>query len=101
MPGFFNDTRNADLTSALKTVGTTQVAAQVGASALPDRIGIFLFNDGPATLYVGPTGVTTSGATKGQPLFKNQSIYYELPDFVALFVIAGSNGNSVIIQEIA
>jgi hypothetical protein len=101
MPGFYNDTRNADYKSVLLTVGTTEVEAKVGGSRLADRQGVWLYNDSSNTVYVGPTGVTTSGSTKGLPLLKNQATFLELPDFVAVFVIAGSAGNSVICQEIA
>jgi hypothetical protein len=101
MPGFGNDTRFADYKSILVTVGTTQVEAKVGASRLQDRQGVWIYNDSANTIYVGPSGVTTSGSTKGFPLFKNQSAFVELPDFVGVFLIAGSAGNSVIVQEIA
>lgn len=101
MPGFFNDTRNADFKSALFAVGTTQVEAKVGTDRLFDRQGVWIYNDSSNTVYVGPLGVTISGSTKGFPLAKAQSTFIQAPDSVAVFLIAGSAGNNVIVQEIA
>jgi hypothetical protein len=101
MPGFYNDTRNSDYKSLLVAVGTSQVEAKVGTNRLADRQGVWIYNDSGNNVFVGPSGVQTSGPSKGMPLAKNQSMFVELPDTVAVFIIAGSAGNNVIIQEIA
>jgi len=101
MPGFFNDTRNADYKSIVVSVSTTEIEAKVGGSRLFDRQGVWLYNDSSNTVYIGPTGVTASGSTKGFPLAKSQSAFIEAPDSVAVFLIASSGSHSVIVQEIA
>lgn len=101
MPFFFNDTRNADYKSIVVSVSTSQVEAKVGGTRLVDRHGVWVYNDSSNTVFVGPSGVAASGSAKGLPLFKQQSAFFELPDSVAVFVIAGSGSNDVIVQEIA
>lgn len=100
MGGFYGDTRNADYLSVVIAVGTSQVEAKVGSNRLADRQGVWIYNDSSNTVYVGPSGVTTNGSTKGMPVHKSQAAFIELPDFVAVFIIAGSAGNNVIVQEI-
>lgn len=87
---------NSDYVTGVVTVGTTEVEAKVGGSPLTDRKIISIYNDSNSTIYYGPTGVTT---TTGQPLLKKQTFSVVLGPDVSLFLIAGSAGNDVIVQE--
>ena len=93
---------NADVVNSFVqialTVGTSQVEAKVGASALSGRQMLRIFNDSNAIIYFGPTGVTTA---TGETLFKKQSITIPLTEAQGLFLIAGSAGNKVIVSEYA
>lgn len=53
------------LTTAV-AVGTTAVA--LPSSVLASRKSMMLYNDGTATIYLGGTGVTSSGAGRGLPV---------------------------------
>lgn len=78
------------------TVGTTEVEAKVGSGRKAGRQMLRLFNKSNSIVYFGPTGVTTS---TGEPLLKNQSLTIPASDTLALFLIAGSAGNDVIVSE--
>jgi hypothetical protein len=57
-----------------------------------------IYNDSNAVVYFGPTGVTTNGSTRGEPLQKRQTVTLEVGDF-GVFLIAGSAANDVIVRE--
>lgn len=82
------------------SVGTTQTEVKVGASRVSARQVVGIYNNSSSTIFYGPTGVTTSGANKGFPIFKDEKIYLPIGD-TALYLIAGSASNSVLIQEIS
>ena len=80
------------------SVGTSQVEAIGDVSTRdPDRQLIVLYNDSSNTVYYGPNGVTTSGSTKGMPILKRQTVAFTIGD-QAVYLIAGSAGNDVIVQ---
>lgn len=93
------------LSSALQgnlVVGTTAVQVKVGGSNLTNRQMIRIYNDSSATIYMGFTsGVTTSGTTRGEELFKKQGMTIMLTEDQSLFAIAGSAGNNVLVSEYA
>jgi hypothetical protein len=78
------------------TVGTTEVEAKVGASRKDGRQMLRVYNKSNSTIYFGPTGVTT---TNGEPIYKDQWVNIPANDQCAVFLIAGSAGNSVIVSE--
>lgn len=78
------------------TVGTSQVEAKVGASRADGRQMLRIYNSSSNVIYMGPTGVTTAN---GEPLEKKQWINIPASDALALFLIAGSAGNAVIVSE--
>lgn len=86
--------------SVVVSVGTSQVEAKVGSSHLSNRQLVVLYNDSNTTLYYGPSGVTTSGSTKGIPIAKGQTVAVSIGN-ASLFLIAGSSSNSVIVQEMS
>lgn len=102
--GSFNTDRNDVVESGyvggVVTVGTSQVEAKVGGARVATRQIVILFNDSSNTIYYGPTGVTTSGSSKGIPLEKSQWVALPIGD-QGLFLIAGSASNNVIVQEIS
>lgn len=95
-----SDVNDGSYTSAVITVGTTAVELFTGGSRNAGRQAVTIYNDSNSTIYLGPSSVTVSGSTKGIPLVKAQFATFELGD-VALYAIAGSAGNSVIVQELA
>ena len=83
--------------SGTLSVTTTAVEAKVGASRLAGRQILSIHNNGPGTVYIGPSGVTSA---TGRPLAKDQSI--DIPaGNVAIFLVANSGTQSVIVQELA
>lgn len=81
------------------SVGTTQVEAFGGASVrLVNRQYVLVYNNDTTPVYFGPTGVTSSGTTKGVPLQPKQSVSMTIGD-QGLFLIAASGTVSCIVQE--
>jgi hypothetical protein len=95
--GEYNEVNDGQYLSSNITVGTTEIEAKVGASRLVGRQRLRIYNDSSVTIYFGPSGVST---TSGEPLLKKQWIELEFGD-IGVFVIAGSAGNNVIIQEVS
>lgn len=95
-----SDVNDTGYTSAVISVGTSAVELFTGGSRNANRQTIIIYNDSSNTIFIGPATVTESGSTKGYPIVKNQSVTVSLGD-VAIYAIAGSAGNSVIIQEMA
>lgn len=93
----YADVNNSSYTSNVVTVGVSQVEAKVGVSRDPKRQLLIVYNNSNKTVYYGPTGVTTS---TGVPLLKSQEVSIPIGD-VAIYLIAGSAGNDVIVQEYA
>jgi hypothetical protein len=94
------DVNDGSYKSVVISVGTSQVEAKCDTTRDPNRQFLVIYNDSNATVYYGPTGVTTSGATKGFPLFKQQWVSIPMGD-VGVFLIAASSSNSVLVQEFA
>lgn len=92
------DVANDGYVSGTQSVGTTQVEAKVGGSRQSGRELLYIENQSSNTVYYGPSGVTTS---TGARLFKDQFVFLEAGENVAVFLIAGSASNTVLIQEMA
>ena len=84
--------------SKVISVGTSQIEA-IGDVSTRDsnRQLIMIYNDSSSTVYYGPNGVTTSGSTKGMPIYKRQTVAFTIGD-QAVYLIAGSASNDVIVQ---
>ncbi len=94
------DVNEGAYTSAVVAVGATEVEAKVGGTRNALRQILKLTNDNDTVeVYYGPTGVTTSGATKGDVLWPRQEAAIPIGD-VGVFLIAASAVN-VIVQEFA
>jgi len=94
--GNWDDTNESIYVSGPLTVGTTEVEAKVGATRESLRQFVRIYNSSNSVIYFGPTGVT---ASTGEPLQKNQSVEIAVSD-LGIFLIAGSTGNVVIVQEL-
>lgn len=92
------DLANDSYLSGIVTVGTTAVEAKVGGSALSGREILVIYNNSNSTIYYGPSGVTTS---TGVPLQKNQFVSMPVGNGIGVFLIAGSAGNNIIVQEMS
>lgn len=96
-----SDIHNYDeLTQASISVGTSQTELFTGGSRNARRQVIRVYNDGSNDCFIGPSGVTASGSTKGEKLVKGGSITYTLGD-VALYAITASGTTTLIITELA
>jgi hypothetical protein len=85
---------------AVVTVGTSASEIKVGASRIPNRQALMVYNDGNATIFYSPSaGVTVSGATKGLPLYKDQFFILPVGD-QPWYWICGSSNTSVIVAEV-
>lgn len=103
MSGGYNNNRidssNSTYTSGNLTVGTTQqLAAANGSTNNPDRQNILLYNrSSSVTIYFGPTGVTTSTGIPVPPL---AMVTVNIGPAVNMYLIAGTAGNTVTVQEV-
>ena len=84
------------LVQGLVAVTSSQIEAKVGASRQSGRQMLRIYNGSNAIVYFGPTGVTTS---TGEPIEKKQWVNIPASDTLALFLIAASGTNNVIVSE--
>ena len=94
--GSFDDVNNNSFVTGTLSVGTSQVEIKVGGSKLAGRQEIVVSNNSNATVYYGPTGVTIS---TGMPIVKGQIFFDNIGEASAVYLIAGSAANTVVIQE--
>ena len=92
----FGDVLEDVMIQGVVTVGTSQTELKVGANRADEREVVRVYNGSNATIYIGPTGVTTS---TGEPLFKRQWIEMPIGD-QALYAIVASGTEDVIVWEI-
>lgn len=78
-------------------VGTSPVEAKVSSTRLEYRKVLVVHNSSNSTIYWGfsPTITTTTAI----PIFKNQTLTIQVGDALAVYLVAGSSGNTVIITE--
>jgi len=93
----FDDVLTDGFLSTQLTVQTSQVEAKVSTSRLAGREFVIVHNLGPQTIYVGPSGVNSS---TGDPIYKGERMGYPIGD-IALYMIATSGTNTVVVQEFA
>lgn len=82
--------------AAAVTVGVTAVA--LPASALSNRRTVTIYNNGAATIYVGPAAVTTSS---GLPIAPGSAFSLDLAAGVVLYGISGSASQNVRVLEVS
>lgn len=89
--------RGKSIRSGAKTVGVTEVALAISGS-FASRYGILIQNLGTKTIYVGPTGVTTSS---GIAIFSNTSFWLAVSEDVVLYGISATANQDVRVVEVA
>lgn len=93
------DVNDRGFSSAVVTVGVTQVELKASGTRDEKRQRLLIYNDSNSIIYYGPTGVTVAGSTRGVPVYKRQIAVIPIGD-VAVYAIAGSAGNEIIVQEL-
>lgn len=96
-PQQIEDTLDDGYVTGVVTVGTSEVEAKAGTSVLDGRNFIMIQNKSSNTVYYGPTGLTVSN---GIPIKKNQFVSFPVSDNISVYLISGSVGNDVIVQEL-
>lgn len=97
--GQFNDVLDSSYVSGNITVGTSEIlAAAVGGVNLILRQELLIFNRSSAIIYFGPTGVTTA---TGIPVGPNEVLNLPYGQSISVYLIAGTAGNTVTVQEMA
>jgi hypothetical protein len=91
-----HDVVKNQLVHSVVSVTTTRSEAKVGASKLTDRKFLFIKNLGNPTVFWGGSGVTTSGATMGDSLAKDESITLALD--VPVYLIATGTADVLIME---
>ena len=92
----YSDVLEDVMVQGVVTIGTTETELKVGGSIESDREVVRVYNKSNSTIYIGPTGVTT---TSGEPLNKNG--YMEMPIGVqSIYAIVSSGTEDVIVWEI-
>lgn len=94
----FSDVLQDGYVTGTVSVGTSETQAKVGSNPLSGRELLYIENRSSNTIYYGPSGVTTSN---GARLFKDQFVFLPVGQGVLVFLIAGSSGNTVVVQEMA
>ena len=80
------------------TVGTSAVEVKVGVSRLDNRKLVTLDNTSNVVIYWGFTNAITTSTYAGR-IFKDQQARWSVGPNQAIFLIAGSAGNTVRISE--
>ncbi|TXG77632.1 hypothetical protein E6Q11_02565 [Candidatus Dojkabacteria bacterium] len=89
---------NTSYVSGTITVGTSEIEAKVGGSALTGRQLLSIENQTGADIFYGPTGVTTS---TGHTIAARQEIFLSVGPSIGVFLIKASGSGTVRIQEYA
>jgi hypothetical protein len=95
--GNFDDVDNRAYITGTLSISTSQTELKVGGSRLDGRQTLIIQNTGSSTIYIGPTGVTTS---TGIPLGKGQFLSMPIGDGIAIYALTASGTNTVVVQEI-
>lgn len=80
-------------------VTNTAIEAKVGASPLPNRKSVTVYNNGNQTIYWGYTNAVTT--LTGTPIAKKQSVEFAVGDGQSVWLIASSGSQNVRITEAA
>lgn len=98
MPGLFDDIYIQE--NITVTTTATELVPTGGANS--NRGILRIYNKGDETIYFGPDNtVTSSGASQGEPLFKDQWIALPFNNNLTVFGITASGTATVLIQEIS
>ena len=95
----FNNRSNCSYLSTVITTGLVAVPLYVGAANLPGREHLYLENLSNKRIYVGPLGVTTSGATRGIKLGSGDDIILPFGDKIMVYAICATAAKDLLVQE--
>ena len=93
---FINDAPNISANAEAVSVGLTEVA--LPTTALAGRTRMMIQNSGEKSIYVGPTGVSTSS---GLEVTKGGTLSLEIGEGVSLFAISDTASQDVRVFELA
>lgn len=97
--GLRADVINASAVITTLVVSSSAAEAKVGASRLSGRQELFLYNASNRTVYWSPDpSVTTS---TGIPFDAGEALDLPFGDAIAIYVIADTGSNNVIVMEMA
>jgi hypothetical protein len=88
------------ITQDTVVVSSTPTELYTGASRSSLRRLVRVYNSGTQTCYLGPAGVTSSGADIGEPLPPLESLTYTLGD-VGLYAVVASGTCNLLITELS
>lgn len=101
------DLGNSDIVNSTYESGVVSVSAGsatkacVGATNLPNRKRLIVFNRGNKTVYYGPSYVTSNGATQGIPIEQSEFLVLDVGDNVDIYLITDTGTSDLIVQEMA
>lgn len=94
-----NDLSNNSGIQGALNVGTSAVAARVGANNLANRKSLTAYNNSASIIYWGYTNAVTT--SNGTPIQKGQLAAWDVGPNTTIFLIAGSATNDVRVTESA
>lgn len=94
---FINDAPNIAVTNELVTVGLTEVAIPTSAG----QTRIMLQNVSDKSIFVGATGVTATGATRGLEITKGGTLSLECGEAIALYAISTAAAKDLVVFRLA
>ena len=96
---YVNAAPNVGMQHAVTTVGTTEV--NVDSSPLAGRTKVIAQNLGGKDIYLGATGVTSSGATRGILLPKGATLSLDWGEDIAIYAIGEAAAQELMLLELA
>ena len=94
--GEFDDVLEDVVLQGVTTIGTTETELKVGGSRESRREIVRVYNDSSSVIYIGPTGVTTAGASRGEPLRRRQWIELPIGDLPVYGIVASGTADAII-----
>ncbi len=94
---FINDAPNIAVTHEAITTGLTEVAIPTSAG----QTRMLLQNVSDKSIFVGATGVTISGATRGLEIAKGATLALECGQAIALYAISSAASKDLIVFRMA
>lgn len=94
---FINDAPNISVDHSVLTCGLTEVAIPT----LAGQTRIMLQNISDKPIFVGKTGVTISGATRGLEIAKGATLALECGQAIALYAISSAAAKELVVFKLA
>lgn len=95
------DDNFSEFIHGVQTVGTTATELKVGASRLIGRQGIIIQNESNEQLRWGSSDVSMAGLRRGLLIEPNEVYTIEATDDVGVYIIGPTEGNDIVVMEIA